>query len=199
MLVVRLMVYASLSFSSVFYKNVLYPESYVELHYHFGVISDILKRRKIVLKQNQSKIIYAIVHTILLVYMIYSVDIYDSLYPTAFMIIINWPHFNYLSEGIVAWNMLENVREYFIILNNAIINLQSCEMMKNQLKINDLIEIHENLLKILKSYNKIFGISVVFRNLIFVVEVLFTSLKLVTIPGAGIYLDLFDCLVDMVN
>lgn len=196
MQLVRLFVYATIVSTSVLYKNVFYPDSYMDIKYNFYVIDTIVTKCNIKLKKRWRIPQFILLHVAFVLYIIYTLYIYNNVYPIEYLLIINWVHYNYVTESILAWNMLEHVRERFVILNNAIDDLQTTDTKHS---ISSLIEIHENLLKILRTYNKIFGSSVALRNLIFITEVLFTSLKLVTIPGMGIYLDLIDCMLDLVN
>lgn len=163
--------------TTMLYANVLYPHDFIEIKTHFDKINTILKKQNIVLTENWELAKYLLFHIVIIVLNGISFYIYNGNGWT-YTIISIWVLYIRQVEVAIAWRILEDIRLRLKAINSLIrfkddSNFESLTISnKFQNNILNIIEAHNCITKIIKLFNKLFGIYIILITLWFILELL---------------------------
>lgn len=180
----------------VLYHNILYPNAYIKMKQNFKRIDLLLKKRALLSKQNKWIIFkFIIFHTCYFTINYVYTDGGWNRYSNIYNVLVLWPMYVWYIQIPIAWTILEAVRERLYILNKYInqiypikmefikvTNTKSITTFDNQYPcdIVELLEIYDKLTKIIKTFNKLFGMFSSLLAFIVIIEYVSNVFRIVT-------------------
>lgn len=177
------------------YNNILYPEEYSQMKQHFRLIDVLLKKREIYV-DNKWKIFKFIIFHVYYLFMntLYTRSAWDR-YSNIYNVMVLWPMYVWYLQVPIAWTVLEAVRKRLKILNEYIAQIYPKEMgfikvstskaiisFDNQypFDIIELLDIYDKITKIIRTYNKMFGMFSSVLAFLVIIEYVSNVFRLVT-------------------